>query len=129
VKSDNKMKPVKNELLFIYNSNDILEREAYGYVSSMVHHKLRSIDLYKENLTELQLKNIVDLLGKDLKDIWDKTSEKYRDEYLGGDFDEQDMFKVLINNPEMIKTPIAIYDEMAFIADSAYDFISKDLEV
>ena len=116
-----------NEILLIYDSNDLQDREALGYAQTLQHHKLKELDVSKETLTELQLEILSDKFGAKPRDLIDKTSEYYKEHYADKDVDREDILKIIKNNPGLLNTPIAVYKGKAHFLDSPYDFIRKDL--
>ncbi len=116
-----------NEVLFIYNSNDMQERRALGYAKSLKNHKLKEKDLYKENLSETQIKEIANKIGEHPISLINKNSDLYKEEYNGLNYDEEDILKLIKNNPLIMKTPIAVYHDRASFVESSFEFIKMDM--
>ena len=57
----------------------------------------------------------------------DEQSALYMDEYADKDFEEGEFLRVLSQNPEMLKTPIALKDGEASFLTASYDFIKQDM--
>ena len=51
------MKNAKNEITLIYNSSNIQDRQALAYALSLRKHKIKTIDIQHNKLTETQLKS------------------------------------------------------------------------
>ena len=118
-----KMKVHEDELLFIYNSNDLQDRESFGYASSAYGNKIKPIDLTKDSLTERQIKEIADRLGTNPEELINKNSDVFKREYGEISTDQEDVLKILKQRPVIMKTPIAIYADKADFVHTAYEFV------
>jgi arsenate reductase (glutaredoxin) len=124
---DINMKALKNEIKLIYNSSRMEEKRAVGYAEALKDHKLLTIDVTKENITETQLAELADQLGVNVKQLVDEQSALYMDEYADKDFEDAELLRVLSQNLEMLKTPIALKDGEASFVTASYDFIKQDM--
>lgn len=119
----------KGELTFIYNSDIFRDREALGYATSLKDHKVREVDVAKEQLTEQQLMDLAYRLDKSPEDLMDKQSSPYKKEYAGKNLDEEDILKSIRRTPHLLKTPIAVFHDKAYVVASPYDFVKKGMRV
>ena len=120
-------KRIDMEITFIYNGNQIKEKEAYGYAQSLGQHKVNEWDLNKKNITNRQLADIAKKLDVEVKDLLDKNNEKYQDELAGKDYDDQDLLTMMSEDPRLIKTPILVHEKYAKLIDSAFDLNKLDM--
>ena len=127
IDKDLSMKALKNEIKLIYNSSRTEERRAVGYAEALKDHKLLTIDVTREHITETQLAELADQLGVKPRQLVDEQSALYMDEYADKDFSSEEFLKVLAQNPEMLKTPIALKDGQASFVTASYDFIKQDM--
>lgn len=123
------MKVTKSEILLIYNSSSIQDRAALAYAKSLKNHDLRGFDLQKNAMTETQLKQIAKLLAVKPKELIDTKSAKYLRYFLNTELSQKGILKVLKQNPGMIKTPIAVYNDHAQFISTPYEFIKSDMAV
>jgi arsenate reductase-like glutaredoxin family protein len=121
------MKAQKNEIKLIYNSSRMEEKRAVGYAEALKDHKLQTIDVTREHITETQLAELADQLGVEVRELVDEQSALYKDNFAGKDFEDGEILRVLAQNLEMLKTPIALKDEKAFFVTASYDFIKQDM--
>ena len=121
------MKVAKNEMLLIYNSSFMQDREALAYAKSLKNHKLKEFDLQHNSLTGTQLNQISKQLDVKPKELIDTKSPKYLRYYFNMDLTPKSTLKALNQNPGMIKTPIAVYNDHAEFIKTPYDFIGKDM--
>lgn len=127
MENDITMKAQKNEIKLIYNSSRMEERRAVGYAETLKHHKLQTIDITREHITETQLAELADQLGVNVLELVDEQSALYEDTFADKDFEDGEILRVLVQNLEMLKTPIALKDEKAFFVTASYDFIKQDM--
>ncbi len=116
------------ELKFIYNSNQLKEREALAYILSLDKHVINEVDVYKTKITESQLADLARKLGVKVSGLLDQEKEYFKDNLEGKDLDENDILGVIKANPEVLKTPIVVAEDSATFVGSAYDFNNIDLE-
>lgn len=119
---------VKNhEILYLYNSNLLFDRQNLGYLLALKDHVVKDLDVNEESVTERQLKNIAYKLNVNVDEMIDKRSMEYRSMMKNKDFEEEDVLRTIKHNPNLLRTPIAIYSDKAFFVNSAYDFVNHDM--
>jgi len=123
------MKSQESEIALIYNSNKQKDKEVLGYAQSLESHKLNERDITSSKLTEKQLAELATEMKVEVKDMVDQNEEKYMKEVEGGDFSSEELLKLMVNNPELVKTPIAKMNGKTFIVKSQYSLVNEDLEV
>ncbi|MTI20015.1 hypothetical protein E1176_03175 [Fulvivirga sp. RKSG066] len=123
------MKTKENEILLFYNSNKQTDKEIKGYAESAGSHKLNDRDVSKANLTERQLAEVASDLGVAVNDLLDKHDEKYMSDIKGGNYSDDELLKLMKQNPSLIKTPIAYMDGKTFFVDSQYRFVKEDIDI
>lgn len=99
----------KNMLTLIYSSKSHLGKQVLGYVQG-VGNALRTIDVAETNLGHAVWVSIADGLNKDLGEIL-TFEEKDSEERDSSSFDTDDWLKLIDNNPELLRNPIAIKGE------------------
>lgn len=115
------------EIKFIYNSNQIKEREALAYAKSLDQHYINEVDLEKETLTERHWAEIAKELNIEIKELIDQNNDYFQDELKNKDFDEQDLLQLITSHPQIIKTPIIQSKKITRFIQSPYDFNEMDL--
>jgi arsenate reductase-like glutaredoxin family protein len=119
----------KNELLLIYNSALLMDRQAFAYAKSLKDHQLKDIDLKQDQLTETQIMQLAQKMGIEPDELIDKKSAHYLKYYSTTDLTESSTLKALRQNPGMMKTPIAVYHDHAEIIGTPYEFIKNDMDM
>lgn len=122
------MKAKENEILLIYNSEKYEDRKAKGYADTMKDHALNERDIAKNNLTETQIAEIARNMNVDMSELIDKNSDTYLHHLKDKGFSESELTKLMVKNPDLIKTPIAYIGSKSFFVKSAYDFVNADFE-
>lgn len=123
------MQAIKNEILFIYNSKIFSDKQALGYIIPLKDHKIKELDLYHDQLTERQLKQIADKMKIETEDLLDKKSDDYKNQVKGKSLDDEDILTVLKENPDMLRTPIALTENKAVFVKDPYSLIQDDMEI
>ena len=122
-----KMTIKDNEIILIYDSEDVQDREALGYAESLKHYEIKALDTRKHRFTELQIVEIADLLGINLSELINEQSETYLTEYAKVKLDRSGILRALRAHTEMMKTPIALLKGRGQIMGSSYEFIKQDM--
>ncbi len=115
-----------NEIILIYNSNSLKDREAKAYAEAMDNRKLRTIDIAKMPLTAMQLKQIAKHLNVSSEEMMDTSSEVYLNYFKNASLSEDDIFKAIVKNSSLMKTPIALYKYSGGFVSTPKDFINED---
>lgn len=123
------MKAKDNEILLIYNSEKYEDRKAKGYADTLKDHALNERDVTKNNLTETQIAEIAADMNVDISQLVDKNSDLYLHQLKDKSFSEEELMKLIVKNPELLKTPIAYKGSKAFFVDSAYQFVNDDFDI
>ena len=121
------MKVAKNEILFIYNSSNIQDRQALAYALSLKWQKVKTIDVQNNTLTQTQLKSIANTMDKNPEDLIDKNSTKYLRYFFNSDLSQKEILKTLQANPSMLNTPIMLKEDGGMFVDNFYQLTEKDL--
>lgn len=66
------------------------------------------VDLMENPLTEDDLRSVVKMLGSTPHEITRKNEKLYRENYEGKPLSDDDLYKILSENPELIQRPILI---------------------
>jgi arsenate reductase-like glutaredoxin family protein len=117
----------KNEIKFLYNSNKMSDKEAYGYVLTLHRHVINELDLAHNDLTPTQVKELATKLNKRIIDLFDKDSDYFKNNIQGKDIEETDLLTVLIREKSAMKTPIFISEEIAEVVEFPRDTIKMDM--
>ena len=123
------MKAKDNEIILIYNSEKQKDKEVLGYAKSIKDHKLNETDISKSMLTERQIAEIASDLDKKIEEMVEASHAKYKTIIKDKSFSEEELLKLLKENPELLKTPVAYIDKKVFMVNSQYELINEGLEI
>jgi len=91
-----------NQIIFIYNSTSKTGKQTLGYVES-AQKPQRIIDTANEQVPATVWGELVDKAGITLADLFDTDGKGFTEVYKeNAEFSDDDWFKVLKNNPELV---------------------------
>lgn len=106
------MKLHPNELLILYNTSDRIGKQARAYAHSISNH-VNEIDYLKAELTTTIWQDLLNMLQLRPKDLLNRADPHYQAVIAGNTFDDEGWLNILINNPNLIRAPIAIKNNRA----------------
>jgi hypothetical protein len=118
----------KNELILIYNSENIKEREALAYAKSLKNYHLREIDLTHDGISPSQLRFVQQHLDIPVADlIKEPLNEENTEDWRN--MNMNDLLEWLSKKIEMIHTPIALWEDEGKILIDKYSLVSEGMEL
>ena len=122
------MKVSGNELLFIYNSMFFRDKRALGYVQTLDGYQLREWDLARERLTPLQIVQLADHLKIKVIHLLDQGSQLFKKVLKDKNAEESDLIQIMSRNPEVLNTPIALYEDRGVFVTDSFSLIKDSFE-
>ena len=117
----------EREIVIFYKPN--IKKDSNTYVlASQISNHIRDIDVLKEKLTSTQLKKIIDLLGLPIEDLIERDSDIYKRMYQDKAFDEAGWLSVLVQNPDLLRTPIVFKGKKGMLIETPSNVLSLDEE-
>ena len=117
----------EREIVIFYKPN--IKKDSNTYVlASQISNHIRDIDVLKEKLTSTQLKKIIDLLGLPIEDLIERDSDIYKRMYQDKAFDEAGWLSVLVQNPDLLRTPIVFKGKKGMLIETPSNVLSLDDE-
>ena len=114
------MKTHKREILIYYNPDSISDRKTVAHARSMVSH-VKSYSYRNSPSTGTSWMQILYSLDKHPKELLNKAHPYYQENLRGRDFTDEDWIKVIRNNPELLRSPIAVRGRKAVVCDTPTD--------
>ena len=108
------------EIQLYFKSDCSKSKKALAYAKSL-SNSVNTVDLSRTKNTGTIWRNILEKLNKSPKDLFDKSKPYYQANIRGRDFEDRDWTNLLINNPDLLRSPIAIKGEKAIILDNPTD--------
>jgi arsenate reductase len=123
------MKVADNELIIIYNASLLQDRRALTYLKAQKDYTIRELDIAREMLTERQVSEVAIRMEVKIEGLLDKEHELFKKEVKGHELDAEGILTLIKNNPEILKTPIAVYQDRAEFISSSYEPIQHETDV
>jgi arsenate reductase len=115
------------EIVIFYKPDIKKDNNTYVLASQITSH-IRDIDVLKEKLTSTQLKKVVDMLGLPIEDLIERDSDIYKSMYHDKAFDEAGWLSVLVQNPDLLRTPIVFKGKKGILIETPSNVLSLDDE-
>ncbi len=113
------------QVLIFYKPEEKKDKNTYDLAMQLSKH-IRDIDVTKDKITETQLIEVLDRLGRSPKDLVDKSSDTYISKYQDMDLTDDDWLKALIHNPDMLFTPIVFLGKRGMLIDTPSRVLDLD---
>ena len=115
------------EIVIYYKPEIKKDSNTYVLASQITSH-IRDIDVLNEKLTSTQLKKVVDMLGLPIEDLIERDSDIYKRMYKDKAFDEAGWLSVLVQNPDLLRTPIVFKGKRGILIETPSNVLSLDDE-
>src|SRR5688572_17686210 len=117
------MIPTSNrQIIFIYHSEKNVDRQTLAYAKSN-HLKIREVDLAKETFTPTMLLELTNKVNLPLRDLIDKDHEDIRNKAQLGDWEDDDLLKIIERDFTVLKTPIAMLGDNILVLETPTDIL------
>lgn len=116
------MKLHPNELWLFYDCNADNHKKTRALAYSITKH-VNEFDLKHCRITQMTWSDILEMMQMRPKDLLNRSSPKYQAELAGHDFDDNDWLNILVNNPCLLKAPIAVMHDMAVLCVNPKDIL------
>lgn len=114
------MKTHKREILIYYNPESSSDRKTVAHAQSVVAH-IRSYSYSNSPSSSTSWMQILHSLDIDPKELLNKAHPYYQENIRGREFNDESWIKILQNNPEIIKSPIAVRGKKAIVCNTPTD--------
>ncbi|UII30750.1 glutaredoxin [Fulvivirga ulvae] len=116
-----------NELLLIYHDpSSSTGKQTRAYARSVSNH-INEVDLHNVRFTTTLWKEIINMLGCKPKDLLDKSNADYQAKVRGNTFTMTGWLEVLMNNPHLLKAPIAVFNNRAVLCQKPTDILKLEV--
>lgn len=116
------MKTNPREIFLFYDANSSIGRKTRAVAISMTPH-VNDREFHKTPWTTTLWRNLLEKLQLRPKDLMNRAHPYYQQNIRGRDFDDEGWLRILINNPEIIKAPIAIRGNKAILISTPTDIL------
>lgn len=112
---------VSNTEITIYHTTECSKAKKILAYAKSISNSVNSINMTQTKGTGTIWQSILTKLQKSPKELLDKSLPYYQENIRGRDFEERDWIYLLMNNPGLIRSPIAIRGNAAMILDNPTD--------
>jgi len=117
------MRTAPNQILVYYNPEHSIAKQVLAYARSITNH-VNEVEYHKTKFSTTIWRQILDMLGEyEPKRILNKAHPFYREHLQGRDFNREDILNIIIRNPDIIRSPIAIRGKSAVFCESPTDVL------
>jgi len=114
------MKTHSREILIYYNPESSADRKTVAHARSMVPH-LKTYSFAQAPSTGTSWQQILKALNRDPKELLNKAHPYYQSHIRGREFHDECWIKVIRNNPDLLKAPIAMRGSRAILCSTPTD--------
>lgn len=118
-----------DEIMLIYNSDQIDDRQALHYLNSVAKTRLKPIDISKDKLTVSQIEYLAHEMSTDVSSLVDKSNGLLIHEIENDNLSKESLIKLLSIRPDFLRTPIVQWKGRVEFWDSAYEIIRYEMEI
>lgn len=115
----------KREAIIYWKPDVKRDKNTYNMVKQLTPH-IREVDVYKENLSQTHLIEVLGKLNRRAEDLVDKDSTPYKEKFHSVDLEEEEWLKALVANPDMLYTPIVFLGDRGMIVDTPSRVLDLD---
>lgn len=114
------MKTHPREILIYYNSKSSSDRKLLAHAKS-TGFKVRSYCHSQAPSTTTSWNSIIENLNMHPKELMNKADPYYQSHLRGKEFEMEDWLNVIKNNPQLMKSPIAMKGKKAIVCNTPTD--------
>ena len=109
-------------ITLLYNSNSSRARKTLAYAKAE-GLPIDEIDILKTPLTGTQIAELAGRLNMEIRDLVNQEHPSYKRQFDPYDFSSEDWIKMIKNNPEVMKQPIALRGKLTILIETPTDII------
>jgi len=110
------------QITFYYSSNSIRAKQALAYAKAE-GLAIQDIDILKTPLTGTQIAELANRLKLKVKDLINQEHPAYISKFEPHELSTDDWIKMIQNNPEIMKQPIALRGDKTILVETPSDII------
>jgi arsenate reductase (glutaredoxin) len=111
-----------NELFLLYNPNSNNGKKTKAMALDISNH-INEVDYLNEKLGPTYWKEVITLLGVDPSELLDKNHSDYATKIGDQEYTMNGWLDVIMYNPQLLKSPIAIFNGKAIICHQPADIL------
>jgi arsenate reductase len=111
-----------SQITLFYNAKSDRAKQTLAYAKAE-GLPIQEIDILKTELTGTQIVELAERLHLKVKDLVNQNHPSYESRFEHHDFSTNDWIKMIQNNPEIMKQPIALRGEITILVETPTDII------
>ncbi|SNR59416.1 arsenate reductase family protein [Lutibacter flavus] len=112
----------KRQITLFYSSISLRAKQTLAYAKAE-GLPILEIDILKTPLTGTQIAELAGRLKIEIKDLVNQGHPTYMSHFAHHEFSSEDWIKMIKNNPEIMKQPIALRGEKTILVETPTDII------
>ncbi|MGB0166881.1 MAG: arsenate reductase family protein [Luteibaculum sp.] len=109
-----------NELVLIYNEKEPRDKKTLAYATTIAP-RVNKQELSSVRISSTLFEKALNQLGVPAKAVLNKAHAEYQESLRGRKLSNEEWFHLILNKPELLKAPIAMYKGKAVICNSETD--------
>lgn len=110
------------QITLYYSSKSVRAKQTLAYTKAE-GLPIQEIDILKTRLTGTQIAELADKLNLEIKDLVNQEHPAYKLHFEPHNFSSEDWIKMIQNNPEIMKQPIALRGDKTILVETPTDII------
>ena len=110
------------QITLYYSSKSIRAKQTLAYAMAE-GLPIQEIDILKQKLTGTQIAELAGRLGMEVADLVNQEHRAYTSNFEHHNFSTNDWIKMIQHNPEIMKQPIALHEDVAILVETPTDII------
>jgi arsenate reductase len=112
----------KRQITLFYSSESVIAKQTLAYAKSK-GLPIQEIDLLREKLTGTQIVELAERLEMKVEDLINQEHPSYTSNFEPHNFSTDGWIKIIRNNPEIMKQPIALRGDRTILVETPTDII------
>lgn len=112
----------KRQITLFYSSKSVRAKKTLAYAKAE-GLPILDIDILKTRLTGTQIAELAEKLHLQIKDLVNQEHPAYTSHFEYHNFSSNDWIKMIQNNPEIMKQPIALRGDVTILVETPTDII------
>ena len=112
----------ERQITLFYSSKSSRAKQALAYAKAE-GLPIHEIDILKTPITGTQIAELADRLKIEIKDLVNQEHSSYKSHFAPHELSSEDWIKMIKNNPEIMKQPIALRGEKTILVETPSDII------
>jgi len=110
------------QITLFYSSKSVRAKQTLAYAKAE-GLPIQEIDILSTHLTGTQIAELADRLHMEIKDLVNQKHPSYTSSFEHHDLSDEDWIKMIRNNPEILKQPIALRGNVTILVETPTDII------